>query len=86
MGNGIIKDFPGNYSDYKEYCRNLEKEKNTTSKKIEERKQPSLKKANNKYSYKEKFEITTLETEINLLEKEKAEIEEILSTGHLSQK
>ena len=86
MGNGVIKDFPGSYSDYKEYCRNLEKEKNTTSKKIEERKQPSVKKTNNKPSYKEKFEIETLETEINLLEKEKTEIEEMLSLGNLSQK
>ena len=86
-GDAKIKDFPGNYTDYREW-RELEEEeqreqakqqeKKTTPKPVEEKERPR------KMTYKEKKELETLDIEIPQLEEEKANIETQLSSGTLS--
>lgn len=81
--DGVIKDFPGNYSAY--YLWKKEKEKN--ERKPEERqtkKKRVAEKNKNKLSYKEKQELEQLEIEIENLESEKLKLEEALSSGQLS--
>jgi ATP-binding cassette subfamily F protein uup len=85
QGNAVIKDFPGNYSQFSEYRKLKEKEK---SRLIQES-QPKKEKPHNtvsspKLTYKEKKELETLESEIFQLEEEKAMIENVLSSGLLS--
>lgn len=83
-GNGIIKDFPGNYSDYREWKtlqekEQLQKQKETAQRQEEERK--PQRDRSNKMSYKEKREFETLEVELETLNKEKNEIEQLFQNG-----
>lgn len=85
-GEGLIKDFPGNYTEYREHQKLEEKnevkpEKQKPKKVVEEK--PKETKPN-KLSYKEKFLMETLDKEIQELETEKAAIEVKLSSGSLS--
>ena len=82
-GNGRIKDFPGNYSDYclwKE-AQNVEVSETPVKK---ERIVSSLPNAKKKLSFKEKQEFEALEKEIENLEQEKSLIEKELASGALS--
>jgi ABC transport system ATP-binding/permease protein len=82
-GNGIIKDFPGNYSDYSIWKKEKEKTKSPViSNPIKEKPQKNSKKP--KISFNEKRELEQLEKEIDALEKEKTELEQLLSSGKLS--
>jgi ATP-binding cassette subfamily F protein uup len=71
-GNGIVENFPGNYSDFRAYEDSLPKE--TKPKEKKENQQP---KASQKgtLSYNEKREFGLLESDIPKLEKKKAAIE-----------
>lgn len=85
-GDAQIKDFPGNYTDYREW-RELEEEEAMEKSKMQEKKKVTpteVKEKPRKISYKEKKELEALDEEIPQLEKEKAEIEEKLSSGTLS--
>ena len=74
-GNGQIKDIVGNYTVYRKEQKELSKKtKNTNIKK-----ESTVIKEKNKLSFKEKEEFKTLETEIEVLEKEKKEITNKLS-------
>ncbi|MGM9817794.1 MAG: ABC-F family ATP-binding cassette domain-containing protein [Paludibacteraceae bacterium] len=82
-GNGRIKDFPGNYSDYclwKE-AQNVAVSETPVKK---ERIVSSLPNAKKKLSFKEKQEFEALEKEIENLEQEKSLIEKELTSGALS--
>ena len=84
-GEGEIKDFPGNYSQYREWNR-METKKEAESK----AKEPKSEKKNyhhddrRRMTYKEKQEFTALEKEIEALEKEQKMLEEQLCSGTLS--
>jgi len=84
-GNGDIKDFPGNYTQYRDYKlekEQLEKEtKQPVAPKEKPKKAPQV---SNKKSFKEKMEFEKLEKEIEELEKLIATLEEELSSGTLS--
>ncbi len=95
-GNAEIKDFPGNYTDFREW-ELVNGERKTESvgaqrlrPKAENEIQPVLEKkesnasAKRKLSFKEKQEFEALEREIPGLEEEKAKIEEAMSSGALS--
>ncbi|MDR2956118.1 MAG: ABC-F family ATP-binding cassette domain-containing protein [Prevotella sp.] len=89
QGNAKIKDFPGNYSQYREWKEvqeAIEKEKEQTAKPKEEK--PRITSPKNdekkKLSFKEKREFEELDTLIPKLEEEKASIETELSSGTLS--
>ena len=74
-GDGIINDFYGNYSEYRDLQKNEEKQN-----KFEEKKKKIQNKKidKRKVSYKEKREYVELEKEIEKLESEKNELEESL--------
>jgi ATP-binding cassette subfamily F protein uup len=86
QGNALIKDFPGNYSQYNEYRKLKEKELNrllqVSHPKKEKPRNPAA--SPDKLSFKEKKELETLESEIAQLEEEKIKIESALSSGTLS--
>jgi len=81
-GDGEIRDFPGNYSQYREGQKESEDDVNQEEKKAEPAKSlvsPSQKK---KLSYKEQREFESLERELADLEQEKREIsEKLAATG-----
>jgi ATP-binding cassette subfamily F protein uup len=81
---GKIKDFPGNYSQFFESKKKLEKEV-VKENKITKSSRQKPKSASNKISFKEKREYELLEQEIAELEDEKTNIETVLTQGGLSQ-
>ena len=88
-GNADIKDFPGNYTQYrawKEEQDRLEKEKEAAlkPKKVLQEEPHPIKEKKKKLSYKEQKEFESLEKEIADLEKEKADLESAMSSGLLS--
>ena len=93
-GNAELKDFPGNYTDYREWNELMEEQekelKNKESKvKSQESKQISAERETKnterkKLSYKEQKEFEALEAEIPQLEQQKADIEDQLASGALS--
>lgn len=91
-GNGIIKDYPGNYTDYREWKELQEAQKAEETKytaKAVEDVPPHKSQRNNaiandgrrKMTYKEKQEFQTLEKDIASLEAEKKDIEDAFSAG-----
>ena len=86
-GEGDIKDFPGNYSDWREW--RIE-EKAAAAKEAAEKaaknappKQSYRTETKRKLTFKERKEYEGLEEEIMMLEEEKASIEEAMSSGTL---
>lgn len=85
-GDGIVKDYPGNYSEYREYLE-LEKEEEKLSipvvaEKVEAVPQVATPTSpSKKMTFKEKFEFEQLEKELPVLEKKKAELEAKLAAG-----
>lgn len=84
QGEGEVKDYPGNYSMYREWADSQKQIKNSVEKKkikTEDKQDIQEKK---KLTYKEQQEYDTLTQEIDLLESEKTEVEEKLSLGSIS--
>ena len=82
-GQGEIKDFPGNYTQYRDWLALLPKEAGE-AKADKEVKTVKTVREKVKMSFKEKREFEQLEKDIAALEDEKRKIEEALSTGTLS--
>lgn len=85
-GQGEIKDFPGNYTQYREWQALQPKESASAAQKpakvtTDTRSERETKR---KMSFKEKREFEQLEKEIATLEDEKKQIEDALSSGTLS--
>ena len=79
-GDGLIKDFYGNYSEFRE----LQKEEEKQLKSADKKKNISIEKTEKrKVSYKQKYEYGELEKEIEQLENEKEEIEQSLLNPNL---
>ncbi|MBN1180768.1 MAG: ABC-F family ATP-binding cassette domain-containing protein [Bacteroidales bacterium] len=83
-GNGIIKDFPGNYTIYKDYEDQIKREESIKTKPTSTRKEKNDQTQTRKLTYKERIELEALEKEIELLEKEKKVIETELNSGGLN--
>lgn len=79
-GNGEIKDFPGNYSEYRAWAAEQEKIKaqNEVAQSVQSahRNEHSAK---NKLTYKEKLELQALSEEIEKMELEKTNLERIFN-------
>ena len=71
-GDGVIEDFPGNYTDYKVYEDSKPAEENTATKNTDSRSKPASKA---KLSFKEKKEYDSLEADIESLTTKKSDIE-----------
>lgn len=82
-GGGEIKDFPGNYSQYREWSR-LATKADETTKKISKPKADYHNEVKRKLTYKEKMEMAQLEIDIERLESEKKEIETLLCGADVS--
>ena len=81
-GNGVVNDFPGNYTQHREWCSLTIRDEETAAKK-DSRPREKRHQERRKMSYKEKMEFAQLEKEIAELEKEQKEIEEQLCSGKL---
>ena len=80
-GQGEIKDFPGNYTQYREWA-SLEENKTSSSCSTSTAGKPSYRHDDRRrLSYKEKREMEQLEKDIAALEDEKKKIEEALCGG-----
>ncbi|MDR0660564.1 MAG: ABC-F family ATP-binding cassette domain-containing protein [Prevotellaceae bacterium] len=91
-GNARIKDFPGNYTQYREW-RELQEKKNRQQKVNDSESTKSTKilaprddgsEQKRRPSYREREELKQLEKDIEQLEKEKTELEKALSSGALN--
>ena len=86
-GQGRIKDFPGNYTQYREWASLQTQEKVPTANNTKEDNDPKKNYRNEtkrKLSYKEKREFEQLEEEITQLEEEQKTLEDALSGSELS--
>jgi ATP-binding cassette subfamily F protein uup len=85
-GNARIQDFPGNYTQYREWKQQEEKkeaaEVKSSRTEMEPRRIRTEEKA--KLTFKEKREFEGLEQEIEQLEAEKEQISGLLSSGTLT--
>ena len=95
-GDGIVKDFVGTYSEYREYIKEYEAEQRSQARAEEKaakekaaktaaanapaQEQPAKKR---KLTYKEQKELEQLEKDLESLAAEKAELEETLNSGTL---
>lgn len=90
-GQGKIKDFPGNYTQYREWERlaiadkqqDAKTAKAKDSKKTSHRQQDGQQNEKRRLSYKERLEMEQLESEIAALEAEQKQLEEELCSGTL---
>lgn len=82
-GQGDIQDFPGNYSDYRDWKLSKLEEEKEKAKPKEEKVQRVRQNSKRKMTFKEKQEFEALEKEIAELEAEKKTIEEALCSGTL---
>ena len=87
-GEGNIRDFPGNYTQYRIWLKEQEQQQQTavssTTPTINTPRQTEpVAEVNRRISYKEKRELEQLTEEINSLEQEKTRIQEKLNSGEL---
>lgn len=85
-GDGIVKDFVGNYSEYREFIKEYEQEQNRLNRQKKEsssKKEWNTQKEKNKekrrLTYKETKELESLDKEIESLNRERSELEAKLS-------
>ena len=94
-GNGLVKDFVGSYSEYREYIKEFEAEQRSQARAEEKAaKEKAAKEAaktaapeapakKKKLTYKEQKELEQLEKDLEALASEKAGLEEKLNSGSL---
>ncbi|MBR4526839.1 MAG: ABC-F family ATP-binding cassette domain-containing protein [Bacteroidaceae bacterium] len=92
-GDGKVKDFPGNYTQFREWEK-LESMREDASHKVKQESKAAVSSTNEtrrnrneekrRLTYKEKMEFQQLEQDIETLEAEKASIEAALSGGSIS--
>ena len=87
-GQGNIKDFPGNYTQYREWksLNSVEEkeQKKDNDKRENVQKKPKRDDSRRRMTYKERLEFAQLEKDIAALEEEQHKIEEALCSGKLS--
>lgn len=83
-GEGRVLDFPGNYSDYREWST-ARKAAEAAKVRVETPQQPKRQQTqSNRKTFKERLEFEQLTDEIARLEAEKTDIETLLSSGELT--
>lgn len=83
-GEGEVKDFPGNYTQYREWTALQPREAKEVADRKEVKDNRPAKETKKKLSYKEKREFEQLEQEIAALEEEQRQLEEALCSGTLA--
>ena len=86
MGDGVVKDFPGNYSEYRAWKEFHEQNKESAG--AEKAKEKPIRVATHtsapKLSYKEKKELESLSNELNSLNEEKRALDEAFAAGDVT--
>ena len=83
-GGGEVQDFPGNYTQYRQWSQ-LSSQAESKAAPVEKKEKPAYRnETKRKLTYKEKTEFEQLGKDIAVLESEQAEIEAQLSSGTLS--
>ena len=86
-GNGVVKDFVGTYSEYREYIKEYEAEQRAKERAAEKAQEKAVKEKSEpvkrKLTYKEQKELEQIEKDLEALAAEKAELEAALSSGAL---
>ena len=83
-GNGVIKDFPGNYSDYRYWKTERDKQIAEQQRTDSKRNEPATRQQNrneNRMTFKERKEFESLTAELEELNCEKANLEELFNSG-----
>ena len=86
MGDGVVKDFPGNYSEYrawKDYHDRLDAEAARAAAKPKEKVHYNVRDNSNKLSYKERKELEALTAEIEKLTAEKQQLDTLFASGEV---
>ena len=87
-GEGSIQDFPGNYTQYREWSKlkldEEDKNKVTKNNSTNKKKNDYHNDTRRRMSFKEKYEFQQLSKDIEALEQEQKDIEEALCSGTLS--
>ena len=79
-GDGVVRDFPGNYSDYR--AKKEEENKEKTSLQKEQRDtRPKRIRDDNRMTFKERREFEQLTAEIDLLNTERRQLDELFQSG-----
>lgn len=80
-GNGVIKDFPGSYTEYREFIRRKRAEKSAAA--VDTTPKPVRQTAERKVrlTFKERKELEALTAEIDALNAEKSELEALFNSG-----
>jgi ATP-binding cassette subfamily F protein uup len=93
-GDGVVKDFVGSYSEYREYIKEYEAEQRSIERAKEKAEKEKAARAaaqtqveapakKKKLTYKEQKELEQIEKDLESLAAEKAELETALSAGNL---
>lgn len=82
-GGGVIKDFPGNYTEYREYADVQRKLSDPQKASQPTGEKPRRPRESNKMTFKERKEFETLTEEIDALNAEKSELEAIFNSGEV---
>jgi ATP-binding cassette subfamily F protein uup len=83
-GEGKVRDFPGNYTEYREHERLNPVTETTKVKKVQKAISQEVKTKVSKLTYKEKIEMEKSAKELEKLETDKSKLEFKLSSGDLS--
>lgn len=85
-GNGVIKDFPGNYTQYREWkkLKDTPDKSKPQEKVVEPKKKDYRHDTRKRMTYKEQQEFIQLSKDIDVLEKEQKQIEDDLCSDKLS--
>ena len=89
QGNGVVKDFPGNYTQYRSLNpdpspRKAENTQASQGSRNAQASQGTQRERKRRMTFRERQEFESLGKEIDALEKEKADIEAALSSGSIS--
>lgn len=82
-GNGVIKDFPGNYSEYRDYKLQREVESAAEQSVKSQPTDRTHTKRKERMTYKEKKEFESLTAELEILNKEKEDLEAMFNSGNV---
>ncbi len=80
-GNGVIKDFPGNYSDYRNWKNEFDKENKEASKPKEKTNDKPKTERQAKMTFKERKEFEQLAIDIEELTTEKESLDKLFNSG-----
>ncbi|MGM9820980.1 MAG: ABC-F family ATP-binding cassette domain-containing protein [Muribaculaceae bacterium] len=79
-GDGVIHDFPGNYSEYRQWADSLVKQTAEKTGAPEKSARPQRERKP-KLSFKERRELESLEAELEALNREKSDLETLFASG-----